>query len=73
MDLVLADIDPNDAALIPPHRQSFDDAVEPAAVEPHAVDQRAIGFEAEHPRLGIAGLRSGRHRADFDNAETEPQ
>src|SRR5258707_6427977 len=35
---VLADIDADDAACMPPYRQSCDDAFEPAAVEPHAVD-----------------------------------
>src|SRR5207253_534962 len=30
-------------------------------------------FETKHPRLGIARLRTWRHGADLDKAETEPK
>ena len=50
--------------------QARNKGVQPAAVEPQAVDQGAVGFEPKDARLGIARLRPRRHRADFDKAET---
>ena len=40
-------------------------------VEPHPVDQRPLGREAEHPRLRVARLRPRGHRADLDEPEPE--
>ena len=40
-------------------------------VEAEAVDQRAIAWEAEHPRLRVAGLRLGGDGSDLDEAEPE--
>ena len=40
-------------------------------VEAHAVDQRAIAGQPEHPGPRVAGLRLGGDRADLDEAEAE--
>ena len=40
-------------------------------VEAHAVDQRAVGGQPEHPRPRVAGLRLGGDRPDLDEAEAE--
>ena len=40
-------------------------------VEAHAVDDRAVPFQAEQARLRVAGLRARRDAADLDKAETE--
>ena len=46
---------------------------EPLAVEAEAVDHRLVLVEAKQPLAGIAGLRLGRHRARFDEAETQTE
>ena len=43
--------------------------VEAFIVEAQSVDERVGGGQAEHARLGIAGLALGRHGADFHKAE----
>ena len=40
-------------------------------VEAHAVDDALVFRNAEEARLRIAGLRFGRYRADFEEAEAE--
>ena len=40
-------------------------------VEAHAVDDALVFGNAEEARLRIAGLRFGRYRADFEEAEAE--
>ena len=42
-------------------------------VEAQAVDHGFVALQSEQPRPRIADLRLRRHRADFDEAETEPQ
>src|ERR1700740_3079735 len=49
-----------------------DRGLAPAAIEPHAVDDRLILFEAEQARFWIAGLRSGSDGADLYKPEPEP-
>src|SRR5437660_5220277 len=44
-----------------------------SAVEPQAIDHTAVAIEAKQTRARIAGLRTRRDRADFDEAETERQ
>ena len=39
-------------------------------VESQAVDQRVSGREAEHPGLGVTGLRLWGHGTHFDEAKT---
>ena len=51
--------------------EAVDCSIEPAAVEPHAVDDRLILFEAEQPRFRIAGLRPRGDGADLDKPEPE--
>ena len=40
-------------------------------VEAHAVDDALVFGNAEEARLRVAGLRFGRYRADFEEAEAE--
>src|SRR4029077_19923923 len=67
---VFAQVDPDNSSAWAP-RQPIDHGVEPAAVEPHAVDDRLILFEAEQPGFRISRLRPGRHGPDLDKAEAE--
>src|ERR1700719_3866037 len=55
-----------------PRMEAIYYSIEPAAIEPHAVDDRLILFEAEQARFWIAGLRSGSDGADLDKPEPEP-
>src|SRR5205807_4618198 len=68
---VLADIDADNAGLAPARAHALHDQVEPAAVETHAIDQRAVGFESKHTWYRVAGLWPRRHRADLDKAKAE--
>src|SRR5690606_41058101 len=40
-------------------------------IEAHAVDDAPVAFKPEYAGTGIAGLRSWRHRTDFDEARSE--
>src|SRR4051794_31421370 len=55
-----------------PTMEAMDCSIEPAAIEPHAVDDRLILFEAEQARFWIAALRSGSDGADLNKPEPEP-
>ena len=46
------------------------EGVQPLVVEPQPVDQRVAFGNAEHARLGVAGLALGRDGADLHKAET---
>jgi acetyl esterase/lipase len=67
--LVGPDVGPDHARPAAPVRQALGEGLHPSVVEAHAVDDRAIPTQPEQPRLGIAGLRQGRDRAAFHEAE----
>ena len=69
--LVGADIDPDHGAGAQPF-QALEHPVMTLIVEPHAVDHRVVFTDAEQAWARIARLRTRRHRADLDRAETEP-
>ena len=54
-----------------PRRQPRRHRLHARVVEAHAVDHRAVLFQAEQARLRVAGLRARRDAADLDKAETE--
>jgi hypothetical protein len=70
---VLADVQSEDAALLPKARALHvgDEGREPAVVEAEPVDQRVGVGQTPHSRLRVARLRQRRHRADLDEAEAE--
>src|SRR5271155_1933224 len=51
--------------------KALDGGIEPAAVEPHSVDDRLILFEAEEAGFWVAGLRPGGDGTDLDKPEPE--
>ena len=71
--LVRPDIDAEHAATGCAAAMRGSAAVQPAIVEAHAVDHRAVLGQAEQPRPRIARLRPRRQRADFHRAEAEPE
>src|SRR3972149_5951830 len=54
-----------------PGAQFGGEPLDPAVVEPHAVDERAGRDDPEEPRSWIAGLRPRRNRADLQEAKAE--
>ena len=70
--LVDADIGPKDGGPFGEGFQIGPISVEPAIVETHAIDHRAIRLQSVEPRLGIARLRPGRHGTRFDKPEAQP-
>jgi len=54
-------------------RQPAANRVEPAAVEPKAIDDRPVLVETEQPRFGIARLPARRDGADLGKAEAEAE
>ena len=71
--LVGADIDADDAAEMRAPGQPPQHRLRAVIVETHAVDDGLVALQPEQPRPRIAGLRLRRHRADFNEAETQPQ
>ena len=69
---VRAEIDP-DYSRAGPASEALDHRIETAAIEPHPIDDRLIGFEAEDTRLRISRLRPGRYGSDLDKAKAEPK
>ena len=67
---VLAQIDPDDRR-VGALTEAVDRSIEPAAVEPHAVDDRLILFEAEHAGFRIARLWQRRDGADLDKSKAK--
>ena len=69
---VLADVQPQDAAGATEAACALhvgQEGLQPLVVEAQAVDQRAGVGQAEHARLGVAGLAQRGDRADLDEAE----
>jgi hypothetical protein len=71
--LVGPDIDADDAAMVGASRKPAQRDLGTVIVEAHAVDHGFIALQPKQPRPRIAALRLRRHRADFDEAETQPQ
>ena len=70
---VLADIGADDAAFAAPRLEPRRDIVQTFAVKSQAVDDRAVLFQPEQARLGVARLRARRHRAHLDKSETKTE
>ena len=69
--LVLPEVDSNPNRRRQRSGEVRGDARPADAVEPEAVDDRAIALQPEQPRPWIARLRPGRHRAHFHERKAE--
>jgi hypothetical protein len=52
-------------------RKAREQVVDALVVESHPIHQRVACGNAEHPRLGIPGLRAWRHGTEFDVTEAD--
>jgi hypothetical protein len=69
-DLALADVDPQDR-LDARTAEARRRGIRTGVVEAEAVEERAVGREAEETRARVPRLRPGGHRPDLDEPEAE--